>query len=281
MKLVKEPMPAYHTTPGLNWSTFKHALTSASWAEYKRKVPVKGSSLGRIVHNTTLDPGTFESEFAVLPFDSLRTNEAKAWKVAQEANGLDVAASDDVETGKLMRDALLANDIFSGLLAMPTAQTEVSCYGEAEVDGVTVQTKCRFDLTVEFPNGAIWAIDLKTCGAMTPAEFCRVEAVKLNYLGQAGHYMATHGGIDNWLWCCINDKTFDVFFVEALPVHLEAGKRMATKALETYVRAERAGVWAAAQDADVIHPATFPDYYLNQFSDGLFVDNSDNTEISE
>jgi hypothetical protein len=266
MRLVKEPMPTYRAAPGHNWSTFKHALTSASWARLKRDVPVKGSSLGRLVHCLTLDPDAFGDEFVVSPFDSFRTNEAKAWKVEQETKGMDIAADSDVEQAKAMRDALLANEIFSGLLGMATAQTEVSCYGEAEVDGVMVQTKCRFDLLIEWPNGDVWAVDLKTCGAMTPAEFCRVEAVKLNYLGQAGHYGATHGNVDKWLWCCVNDKTHDVFFVEALPAHLEAGKRMATTALETYVRAERSGVWAAAQDSETIHPATFPDYYLDRLA---------------
>jgi hypothetical protein len=265
MQVRKEPFPVYRRMAGLNWSTFKHAAEAASWARYKAKNPPEGSAIGRATHCLALDKPAFAGEFAVSPFDSFRTKEAREWKAQRLAEGVDVISLDEFETSSMLAHRLNENPRFKSIIA--DALTEVSVYSSMMVGDGLVDVKCRFDILKTWPNGEVWGVDLKTCGSLTPREFCRVEARKHHYLAQGAFYSDCHGSVDRWLWCCINEKTGDVFWVVPSDEQLEAGRNIYRRALDKYVTAQRTGIWSGAVSDTEFFPAEFPEWYL-EGSDG-------------
>ena len=64
--------------------------------------------LGRAAHTLVLEPERFADSYAVSPFDSFRTNEAKAWRAAQEAARRTVLTAEQLDEARAVAAAVHA-----------------------------------------------------------------------------------------------------------------------------------------------------------------------------
>jgi len=225
--------------------------------------PPKGSELGKLVHAMVLEPSALVEDYAVAEFDNFRTKAAQEWKAEVEGRGVSVVTQALWNECEALGDAVVSNPVVANLLKW--SKTEQSFYSEMTVGTALVPVKCRVDGIATLPNGEVWLWDLKTTSALTPEEFVRTEATKLNYPGQAAFYtdiVESHGvKPDGWLWVCVNDKTADVFVVRCPDEVLATGRALYKRCLAACYESEMSRVWPGAVDPTVIHDVEFPSWY--------------------
>lgn len=273
----KDTWEQYRAADGLNWSAFKHAVRSSSYARWKRDNPHKGSAIGRLTHAMTLEPGSENAEFVVSPFDSFRTKAAQEWRDAETRQVVTASEWSDSEKA---RDAVLASPLGSALLTGAT--TELSVYAEVEVEpNFIVKAKGRIDIAN--PAGII--ADLKTTDALDAGEFVRAEVCKLHYVGQAAFYseLAAAAGLatEGWAWLCVNVKTFDVFGVEADEDALAVGSTLWRKAFARFATAQRDDNWPGSAPNDRCERLVLPAWYVAEHGEGSPVEHEDNDDDAD
>lgn len=122
------------------------------------KKPKPEFDFGSAAHALALGDEVFSEKYAVLPFDSRRTNEAKQWEADQRASGKKVITGDDLLAiqeliKNLKTHPLIQAGIFDG-------EPEVSLIWQDEITGLWI--KARPDALQL--NGQVIA-DLKTCAS--------------------------------------------------------------------------------------------------------------------
>jgi hypothetical protein len=136
-------------------------------------------ALGKAAHALALGEPEFARNFAILPFDSLRTNEAKAWRDKTEAEGKVILRAEEFETVQAMAAAIKRSPQCSR--AFRDGKPEQSLVWRDEETGVWL--KSRPDWLPDDPaNG--WLIDYKTTADLRPRKFS-VQAFELGYHLQA------------------------------------------------------------------------------------------------
>lgn len=257
--LVRDSWAAYRAAEGANWSSFKHALRSASFAKYKRDNPHVGSLEGRLVHAMVLEPGSESVEYVIAPFDDFRTKAAKEWRDAETRQ---VVKQAEWDTCSACADAVRTSPLGAALL--DGAFTELSVYAEVEHNGKVYKVKGRIDIATSLGILA----DLKTTDSLNADEF-GVEARKLHYLGQAAFYseLAAAAGLaaEGWAWLCVNLKTTDVFGVEADEEALAIGANIWRTALGRWLDAQETGEWPGGAPNDSCVKLVVPGWYAKQY----------------
>lgn len=120
-------------------------------------------AVGRAAHVLALGEGAFEKQFVISPYDEFRTNESKAWRAAQQAEGFTVLKRAEAEQIAAMANALTSNPLYRK--AMHDGVGEVSYIWQDPVTGIWL--KARPDWT---PLGAMRPLyDLKTTVSAAPA----------------------------------------------------------------------------------------------------------------
>lgn len=113
------PMEVYHSDccagPSISGTGLKKLLSvcpakywGTSYLNPKRlpEKKTKALELGKAAHALVLGEPEFARFFAILPFDSLRTNEAKAWKAKTEEEGKTIISAAEFETIQAMCAAI-------------------------------------------------------------------------------------------------------------------------------------------------------------------------------
>lgn len=170
-----------------------------------------------------------------------RTKYCQQWRKAQEAAGLVVLSQDEIDTIDAASEAIQrhpeARELFDG------AETEVSLFWRAKLDGQSVDCKARLDA---LPAGE-WMPDLKTCQDASKRGFQR-SAMANGYPLQCAFY-------DDG-WRLLGDSRFNGFkFVayekpsrlvnvhRCTPELMAWGREKYMAALATYIRCVSSGEW--------------------------------------
>lgn len=207
-------------------------------------------TLGRAAHHLLLGEDDFNTLYVVRPdkWDSWRTNDAKAWKAAQEAEGRTVLLSTQLEVIRGMARSLAAHPLIdAGILNGAIEQTIV---WKCKDTGVWL--KARPDA---IPNDAGDFADLKTTTSVQTADLARTIA-EYGYHQQAA--LIASG------WHAITGKdvaSFSFVFVESKPpfctrivtlkdADLARGERQNFVAVKAFAKCMETGEWPGPGGAD-------------------------------
>lgn len=187
------PSEQYHGGPGISASGLKRMLPPYTPAHYRYGEQEDSAALdfGKVAHRLVLGDG---DSFAVSPFESFRTAEAKAWKAEQEAAGVVVISADDHERAKAMARAVHEHPLAGQLFT--EGKPEQSLYWTDPETGVLC--RARFDWLRDVVEGRRLLIpDLKTARSAEPFTFAR-SAADFGYAISAEFYRqaAIHNGLD-------------------------------------------------------------------------------------
>lgn len=142
-------------------------------------IDTKALAVGKAAHSLALGEPEFNSHFAILPFDSLRTNEAKAWRDKTEAEGKTILRADDFVMVKEMAAAIKRSPQCAR--AFRDGKPERSLIWRDEETGVWL--KSRPDWLPDDPASG-WVIDYKTTADLRPRKFS-AQAFECGYHLQA------------------------------------------------------------------------------------------------
>jgi len=143
------------------------------------EVSTPALNIGRAAHALVLGEPEFNRCFAVLPFDSLRTNEAKAWKEKIESEGRTMVR--DTELAMIQRMAAAVKKSPQVARAFAAGKAEQSLIWRDEATGVWV--KSRPDWLPDDPTQRL-ILDFKAHADIAPDKFAR-DAFAFNYHLQA------------------------------------------------------------------------------------------------
>lgn len=115
---------------------------------------------------------------------AMSTNDAKAWKEAQEAAGKIVVTQSDMDKINGMTEAVLGHDLARGWLELP-GHSEASLFSTDPETGLRL--RCRFDY---MPDDERAALDLKTTVDASPQGFAK-RFHDLKYHVSRAHYLHT------------------------------------------------------------------------------------------
>lgn len=142
-------------------------------------IDTRALAVGKAAHSLALGEPEFAAHFAILPFDSMRTNEAKVWRDKTEAEGKVILRADDFEMVKAMAEAIRRSPQCAR--AFRDGKPEQSLIWQDEETGVWL--KSRPDWLPDNPAGG-WVIDYKTTADLRPRKFS-AQAFEFGYHLQA------------------------------------------------------------------------------------------------
>jgi hypothetical protein len=229
--------------------------------------------LGRAAHFRVLGQGM---QIAEVPYDSWRTNKAKALAAQAREAGLTPLLSKDVEVVDNMAAELCAHPTIAKLLARPGRAEQVMVY----VDPATgVWCRVMIDWLPDVARGRRLVVDYKTTEDASPAGFARSMA-RYGYHQQGPFYCdaLTHLGLDNGV-----APKFLVIAQEKSPPHLAAvyapndeavrwGQVLNHHARETYARCTALGHWPgySTDPQELALPGYLLGAYERAAEDGAF-----------
>lgn len=148
--------------PALYWETSR--LNPKRVAEEPRRA----LDVGKAAHALTLGEPEFARYFAVLPFDDLRTKEARAWRDKMEEDGKTVLRADDFATVQAMSAAMRRSPQVAR--AFQEGKAERSLIWQDAETGVYL--KSRPDWLADDP-GMQLTLEYKTCRTLDPRKLAQ------------------------------------------------------------------------------------------------------------
>ena len=159
------------------------AADPGAWKAAPPKVTTKAMRAGSLLDCLLTTPQEMKSRYTVSPFDSFRTNEAKAWREAQENGGIEVVTQDQIDSANAQVMAIMAHPFAAKL--MNGSRRQVAFRHE---------TKYGFDskgLIDIVPTDDETLVDLKTCqpSALESRRSLQRHIFDWGYHIQAGAYV--------------------------------------------------------------------------------------------
>lgn len=255
--LADLPFDRYQSLPGLNWSTLKHALTSAR--HYRLAVDGESApsdadfSGHHAMHAAVLEPETYADRYRVWTGATRRGREYDL-ACAADPHVTWLTASAD-ETARAVAAAVAAHPVAGPLLQAPEGGR---AWSEATVvwsEGGRVH-KGRLDRLVWSRDRRV-IVDLKAVQSLQPRKMAATVA-RYHYHGQAAHYAAglraleaaqglAPAPIDAYLVCYETRPIVDVgvYYLGSheLDGAIWTGARLRDEAIARIAAAETAGVW--------------------------------------
>lgn len=174
------PMSIYHGQPCVGPSVSSSGIRQfanespahffAHWSgnpDRVDNVDTDAFKIGRAAHVLGLGEGEFKKQFVLSPYDEFRSNEAKAWRAAQEAGGLTVLKRAEAEKVSDMASALTSNPLYRA--AMREGAGELSYMWQDAATGIWL--KARPDWTPLNPQRPLY--DYKTTVDASPRAISR------------------------------------------------------------------------------------------------------------
>jgi|10_taG_2_1085330.scaffolds.fasta_scaffold09543_3 hypothetical protein len=260
----------YRPLSALNWSTFKHCLSSPMEARDRIVNPrtdPKKTNMGAAQHSLVLTPDLFRAEYAIAPAGlSLATKAGKEFK----ANAL--------KAGKRVLNAKDGDKMLRVMVGVRKCQVANWLISQSKKESVIIWDedgtlcKAKLDGFLE-RNGGVLLWDLKGTGDPKPEGWVRREAVKLNYAAQMAWYAnglakaAEQSGADplvtdEVLWLVHSDKSGECCPVRCPDSALEDGHRKWRKAFDLWVDAKTNNNWAGRWDSTAPVDCEWPDWAL-------------------
>lgn len=127
----------------------------AAWKASPPKISTKAMRAGSLLDCLLTTPGEMKSRYVVSPYDSFRTNEAKAWRVEMEESGAEVVTQDQIDLAHAQVDRIMSHPSAAKLLK-----------GSRRQVAFRHKTKYGFDakglIDIE-PEDTETLVDLKNC----------------------------------------------------------------------------------------------------------------------
>lgn len=213
-----------------------------------QELDTRALAMGKAAHCLALGEPDFARHFAILPFDSLRTNEAKAWRDKTEAEGKVILRADEFDTVQAMAAAIKRSPQCSR--AFRDGKPERSLVWLDDETGVWL--KSRPDWLPDDPaNG--WVIDYKTTADLRPRKFS-AQAFECGYHLQAALQMDACRmvlGVDALGIGHVVQEKSQPYLAELrlfTPEQIDFGRREYRRALRTFARCWETKRWPGYTD---------------------------------
>lgn len=236
----------YRQSIGISQSTLKGfaacpALVPHIEAEAK-KPPTPAQALG-LVTEAKLFGLAFE--YAVSPFDSFRTNEAKDWRAKQQANHVTVITQDADEKSTAMVAALRANTTIAQLISKGRASMAI--FQPDNPTGIIKRALYDFVPDTQF------ILDLKTCSDASEHGFAR-QAASLGYDIQDAYYTdmfeAEFNERRRFVFICVESEAPFLTATWSIPEsHRKIAQEKIRQWLDAYKRCQDSGSWPSYTSA--------------------------------
>jgi PDDEXK-like domain of unknown function (DUF3799) len=153
-----------------------------AWKSSPPKVSTKAMKSGSLLDCLLTTPDEMDLRYRVSPFDSFRTNEAKAWREGMENRGIEVITQDQIDNATAQSNAIITHPVAGKLIL-----------GSRRQVAFRHRTKYGFDakgLIDIVPEDNDTLVDLKTCepGALESKRSLQRHIFDWEYHVQAGAY---------------------------------------------------------------------------------------------
>lgn len=216
----------------------------------KPKTITPAMQWGSLVDCLATTPELAGTDVVECPFDSYRTNEAKAWKAAQEAeNKIIVSGADMIEAKaavKMLTETCKASaDIFA------KSKSQVIVAGSV----LGAKVKGLVDMA---PEGEDFLADLKTVSAFSLEGFAK-QVANFGYHMQAGIYLnlwnAMFPNDQRTRWKFVwqdSEAPYEACVTELAPQDIEAGWAYASTLIQRLLDATATNKWPMAFEQEAI-----------------------------
>jgi len=175
----------------------------AKWKASPRKQVTKAMRAGSLFDCLATTPEEFESRYTVLPYNDLKTNAAKDWKAAAEADGIEVVKQDQIDAAQAQLRAVMNHPEAAKLLTQ--SQKQVACKHRTKYP---FASKCLIDLVPEY--SATLLGDLKTC---EPSSLESMRSLQ-RHIFEWGYHIQAGAYLDGWNIATGEERTrFKFIFV--------------------------------------------------------------------
>lgn len=236
-------------------------------------IDTKALAVGKAAHSLALGEPEFAAHFAILPFDSMRTNEAKAWRDKTEAEGKVILRADDFDMVKAMAAAIKRSPQCSR--AFRDGKPERSLIWQDEETGVWL--KSRPDWLPDDPTRGM-IIDYKTTADLRPRKFS-AQAFECGYHLQAAMQVdacrAVLGVDPLGIGHVVQEKSQPHLAEVRLftPEQIDFGRREYRRALRTFARCWATKQWPGYTDQPQYIET--PYYIAQKMEDPFYGDQDD------
>jgi len=181
---------------------WKFAASPNKWYYGKAGfTPTPAMELGTLLHTAILEPEKLDSNYVICPFDSYRTNEARAWKEDIEAQGKSVVKEAELSSARFAAETFWADPLLYHI--QEGFATEVAYYAPLG----NVQCKGLIDIV---PNGGNSLVDLKTTASIESLDNLTKMVYSRGYHWQAAMYLDLYNAVTGE-----NRDDFQIVFMES------------------------------------------------------------------
>lgn len=269
----------YRALPAMNWSTLSAGRSSLAHLKDRIDHPREDKecfSLGRATHCLVLEPGAFDTRWAVWSGADRRTKAGKAeWaKFSEENAGREIIDVADWDTARHMADAVLANRDVATLLQGGEAE-RVLTWTDAD-SGIACKGRADY-LTPET------LVDLKTTKDASPRGFARA-AYSYGYFSQLAFYCDGAESIDQaprhaFVITVETARPFVCQVYDVPPADLEIGRYEYRRLLDAYKAALASDRWQGY--AERVLPLSVPRWAVAAMEVESESEAQDSAEYSE
>lgn len=253
---------AYHADPvpdgSLSRSGARKLLPPNTPAQFKYELentpPTRAVfEEGKAAHRLVLGVG---AELVKLPYDSMRTNAAKAFHEEATARGAICLKEASWEMVHAMAKALREHPIAAALLDPERGRPEQSLFWRDEPTGVTLRARLDW-LPVPAPSGRLIIPDYKTAASASPDEFAR-KAPDFGYDMQDPWYSdgvrALGLAEDIAFVFIVQSKTppYPVSVIQLSDGDRAIGRGRNRRAIDLYAECKSTGHWPGYDDVTVV-----------------------------
>jgi hypothetical protein len=203
---------------------------------------------GTLVHDLLLSPGDCD-KYVTSPYDSYRTNEAKAWRDEQIAAGKSVVTKDDLGRARNIEQCLRDHPQMIGL---GSYASEVAVYGKIG------STQCRGMIDIVPEEEGYHLVDLKTTSNIGTAADVQRTILNRGYHWQAAMYLdlwnaATNEDRDKFMFIFVEvDAPHEIAILTLAPELIAHGRNEYLAAIKRYQNCLSTGIWPGAIGNDVL-----------------------------
>jgi hypothetical protein len=229
---------------------------------------------GSLVDTIITAPEDLQTEFAISPFDSFRSKEAREWKAEQEANHKVIINTELLEEAHKAVKTLTSTHKYAAKM-IEKSKRQVMLLNKMEHPSVDrkVQVKGLVDLA---PEGEPFLMDLKTTADFSAGGFEKTQA-KFGYNVQAGLYLnlwnSLHPDDQRDRFQIVWQQSaapYEVAVTEMPAADIQAGADMFSHLLGKLVRAADKNWWPMKYEKPVLlGRAMFGQHMDDEEIDGL------------
>ena len=215
-----------------------------SWRYGNNKfVETPAMRLGTLIHNACLEPEKMD-QYVVSPYDSFRTNEAKAWRDEQQSKGVTVVS----EVEMIIADG--AERAFNNHHLVPAPFDS-----EVEVFVDVMGTPCKGLIDIVPPDGKrLW--DLKTTASIDSEQELVKKIIDRGYHWQAAMYLDMYNlfrddSRDEFSFIFLSTSApYEIAVITLDDEFIEAGREGYMNALMLWQSCVRTDSWPGAVNGD-------------------------------